>query len=178
VHSGPALTLRPATPDDIPAITAIYGPNVRDGVASFEYEPPDEAEMARRQAAILSAGYPYLVAELNGAVAGYAYASAYRTRPGYRFVVENSVYVSPAAQGKGVGRALLDRLIDECTAKGYRQMIAVIGNLGNAGSIALHRACGFTVVGVLPSIGWKLGRWVDSVLMQRPLGEGDRIGVE
>jgi L-amino acid N-acyltransferase YncA len=174
VHSGSALSLRAATPSDITAITAIYGPNVRDGIASFEYEAPDEAEMAKRQAAILSGGYPYLVAELNGAVVGYAYASAYRTRPGYRFACENSVYVSPAAQGKGVGKALLDKLIEECTAKGYRQMIAVIGNLGNHGSIALHRAAGFTVVGVLPSIGWKLDRWVDCVLMQRALGEGDR----
>lgn len=169
-----APTLRPAALDDIPAIAAIYGPNVRDGIASFEYEVPDEAEMAKRQAAILVAGYPYLVATIDGAVVGYAYASTYRTRPGYRFACENSVYVSPAAQGKGVGRALLDRLIDDCTASGYRQMIAVIGNLGNHGSIALHRACGFTVVGVLPSIGWKLDRWVDCVLMQRALGEGDR----
>lgn len=167
------LALRPATPADIPAITAIYGPNVRDGIASFEYDVPDEAEMARRQATILDAGYPYLVAEIDDAVAGYAYASAYRSRPGYRFSCENSVYVSPAAQGKGIGRALLDQLIAECTARGYRQMIAVIGNLGNHGSIALHRACGFTVVGVLPSIGWKLDRWVDCVLMQRALGAGD-----
>jgi len=172
-----ALTLRPATPADIPAITAIYGPNVRDGIASFEYEVPDEVEMAKRQAAILSGGYPYLVATIGGGVVGYAYASAYRTRPGYRFAVENSVYVSPAAQGKGVGKALLDRLIDECAARGYRQMIAVIGNLGNHGSIALHRAAGFTVVGVLPSIGWKLNRWVDCVLMQRALGEGDKAPV-
>ncbi|MCA0317595.1 MAG: N-acetyltransferase family protein [Proteobacteria bacterium] len=172
-----ALTLRPATPADIPAITAIYGPNVRDGIASFEYEVPDEVEMAKRQAAILSGGYPYLVATIDRAVVGYAYAGAYRTRPGYRFAVENSVYVSPAAQGKGVGKALLDRLIDECAARGYRQMIAVIGNLGNHGSIALHRAAGFTVVGVLPSIGWKLNRWVDCVLMQRPLGEGDKAPV-
>ncbi len=169
-----SLSLRPATPADITAITAIYGPNVRDGIASFEYDPPDAAEMAKRQAAILDAGYPYLVAEIDGAVAGYAYASAYRSRPGYRFACENSVYVAPSAQGKGVGRALLARLVDDCTALGYRQMIAVIGNLGNHGSIALHRAAGFTVVGVLPSIGWKLGRWVDCVLMQRPLGEGDR----
>ena len=172
-----ALTLRPATPADIPAITAIYGPNVADGIASFEYEVPDEVEMAKRQAAILSGGYPYLVATIGGGVVGYAYASAYRTRPGYRFAVENSVYVSPAAQGKGVGKALLDRLIDECAARGYRQMIAVIGNLGNHGSIALHRAAGFTVVGVLPSIGWKLNRWVDCVLMQRALGEGDKAPV-
>lgn len=168
------LSLRPATPADIPAITAIYGPNVRDGIASFEYDPPDAAEMARRQAAILDAGYPYLVAEIDGSVAGYAYASAYRSRPGYRFACENSVYVAPSAQGKGVGKALLARLIEDCTTLGYRQMIAVIGNLGNHGSIALHRACGFTVVGVLPSIGWKLNRWVDCVLMQRPLGEGDK----
>jgi len=172
------LRLRPATSADIPAITAIYGPNVREGIASFEYEPPDEAEMAKRQAAILGAGYPYLVATIDGTVAGYAYASAYRSRPGYRFAVENSVYVSPAAQGQGVGKALLARLIDECTTLGYRQMIAVIGNLGNHGSIALHRAAGFTVVGVLPSIGWKLGRWVDGVLMQRPLGEGDTTPAE
>jgi len=174
VSAPSSLSLRPATPADIPAITAIYGPNVRDGIASFEYDPPDAAEMAKRQAAILDAGYPYLIAEIDGAVAGYAYASAYRSRPGYRFACENSVYVAPSAQGKGVGRALLARLVDDCTALGYRQMIAVIGNLGNHGSIALHRAAGFTVFGVLPSIGWKLGRWVDCVLMQRPLGEGDR----
>lgn len=134
--------------------------------------------MAKRQAAILGAGYPYLVATIDGTIVGYAYASAYRARPGYRFAVENSVYVSPAAQGKGVGKALLGRLIDECTALGYRQMIAVIGNLGNSGSIALHRTAGFIVVGVLPSIGWKLGRWVDCVLMQKPLGEGDRAPAE
>ncbi len=174
MHSGSALSLRPATRADIPAITAIYGPNVRDGIASFEYEVPDEAEMAERQAAILSGGYPYLVAELDGFVVGYAYASAYRTRPGYRFACENSVYVAPVAQGKGIGKALLDRLIADCTTKGYRQMVAVIGNLGNHASIALHRAAGFTVVGVLPSIGWKLDRWVDCVLMQRALAEGDR----
>jgi phosphinothricin acetyltransferase len=167
------IELRPATAADIPAITAIYGPNVRDGIASFEYDAPDEAEMARRQAIVLEAGYPYLVAEMAGEVVGYAYASAYRTRPGYRFACENSVYVAPAAQGKGVGRALIDRLIADCAARGYRQMIAVIGHLGNHGSIALHRAAGFTVVGVLPSIGWKHGRWVDCVLMQRALGEGD-----
>lgn len=173
VSAQPTLSLRPATSADIPAITAIYGPNVREGIASFEYEVPDEAEMGRRQSAVLAAGYPYLVAEMGGAVAGYAYASAYRSRPGYRFACENSVYVAPPAQGKGVGKALLTRLIDDCTALGYRQMIAVIGNLGNHGSIALHRATGFTVVGVLPSIGWKLDRWVDCVLMQRSLGEGD-----
>jgi L-amino acid N-acyltransferase YncA len=178
VHANAALILRAAIDADIPAITAIYGPNVRDGIASFEYEVPDDAEMAKRRAAILAGGYPYLVAEIDGTVVGYAYASAYRTRPGYRFACENSVYVAPEAQGKGVGHALLDRLIEDCTAKGYRQMIAVIGNLGNHGSIALHRACGFTVVGVLPSIGWKLNRWVDCVLMQRALGDGDGAPAE
>ena len=168
-----SILIRPASAGDIPAITAIYAPNVANGVASFEYDPPDEAEMARRQAAILAGGYPYLVATLDGVVVAYAYASAYRSRPGYRFTVENSVYVSPAAQGKGVGKALVNRLVADCAALCYRQMIAVIGNLGNHGSIALHRACGFTVAGVLPSIGWKHGRWIDSVLMQRALGEGD-----
>lgn len=172
------ISLRPATVADIPVITAIYGPNVAEGIASFEYEPPDEAEMARRQEAILSAGYPYLVAEMDGAVVGYAYASAYRSRPGYRFTCENSVYVAPAAKGRGVGKALLSRLIDDCAERGYRQMIAVIGHLGNQGSIALHRACGFTVVGVLPSIGWKQGRWIDSVLMQRSLGAGDTVAAD
>lgn len=176
MSAGPLL--RPATPSDIAAIAAIYGPNVREGLASFEYEAPDAAEMARRHAAIVTGGYPYLVAELDGAVVGYAYASAYRARPGYRFSVENSVYVAPEAHGKGVGKALLRLLVAECAERGYRQMIAVIGHLGNAGSIALHRACGFTVVGVLPSIGWKNGRWVDSVLMQRALGEGDRTAVD
>lgn len=172
------LILRPAVSSDIPAITAIYGPNVREGVASFEYEAPDEAEMARRHAAIVAGGYPYLVAEIDGVVVGYAYASVYRSRPGYRFSVENSVYVAPEAHGQGVGKALLTLLVAECTERGYRQMIAVIGNLHNHGSIALHRACGFTVVGVLPSIGWKHGRWVDCVLMQRPLGEGDKTSAK
>lgn len=176
MSAGPLL--RPAVSSDIPAITAIYGPNVREGVASFEYEAPDEAEMARRHEAIVAGGYPYLVAEIDGVVVGYAYASTYRSRPGYRYSVENSVYVAPEAHGKGVGKALLTLLVAECAERGYRQMIAVIGNLGNAGSIALHRACGFTVVGVLPSIGWKHGRWVDSVLMQRALGEGDRTSAE
>ena len=167
------LVIRSAAPADIPAILSIYAPAVRDGLASFEYEPPDEAEMARRHAAIVGGGYPYLVAMRGSDIVGYAYASAYRTRPGYRFTVENSVYVRPGVGRGGIGRALVMRLIADCTAGGYRQMVAVIGDLGNAASIGLHRACGFTVVGVLPAIGWKHGRWVDSVLMQRALGEGD-----
>ena len=143
-------------------------------LASFEYDPPGVDEMIRRQAAILSAGYPYLVAtDADGRVVGYAYASAYRTRPAYRFTVENSIYVDPTATGGGIGRALMTELIARTTAAGFRLMVAVIGDTGNAASIGLHRAMGFAPAGVLPSIGWKKGRWVDSVLMTRPLGDGD-----
>jgi phosphinothricin acetyltransferase len=166
-------TLRSATPADIPAITAIYRPAVLSGTASFEYEPPDEAEMLRRFRAVTEAGYPYLVAELDGRIAGYAYASAYRTRPAYRFTVENSVYVAPDAHGKGVGRALLDRLIEACRNDGFRLMIAVIGDSANAASITLHRRAGFRFCGTIHSVGHKLGRWLDSVIMELPLGEAD-----
>lgn len=168
------LVVRSATPDDLAAVTAIYQPAVRDGLASFEYDPPDEAEMRRRHGALVDAGYPYLVAELDGRVVGYAYASAYRTRPGYRFSVENSVYVAADAQRSGAGRALLAALIERCTAGGWRQMIAVIGDSGNHASIALHRRLGFTFSGTIHSLGWKHGRWLDSVIMQLALGDGDR----
>jgi phosphinothricin acetyltransferase len=131
--------------------------------------------MRRRYAAIHAAGYPYLVAEDTDGVLGYAYASAYRSRPAYRYTVENSVYVDAAAVGRGVGRRLLTALIDECTRRGFRQMLAVIGDSGNAASIGLHRACGFTECGTLRSVGFKFGRWVDSVLMQRALGRSDRV---
>jgi len=164
--------IRPSREDDIPAIAAIYGHAVRHGTASFELEPPDAAEMARRRAGILAGGYPHLVAELAGAVAGYAYASAYRTRPAYRFAVENSIYVAPDRHGHGIGRALLDALIARCTTQGFRLMVAVIGDSANAPSIGLHRAAGFRHAGTLPNIGWKHGRWLDSVLMTLPLGEG------
>lgn len=167
------LLVRPATLSDIAAITAIYRPAVIDGTASWEYDPPDEAEMARRFAAIDAAGYPYLAAEKAGTVIGYAYASAYRTRPGYRFTVENSVYVAAGTQRSGAGRVLLAELIERCAAKGYRQMVAVIGDSSNQASIGLHRAQGFTFCGVIHAIGWKHGRWIDSVLMQRALGVGD-----
>ncbi len=167
------LIVRPAIPADIPAILAIYRPAVIDGTASWEYEPPDEAEMGRRFEAVTSAGYPYLVAERKGHVIGYAYASAYRTRPGYRFVVENSVYVAADIQRSGAGRALLAALIDACTARGYRQMVAVIGDSANQASIALHRSQGFTFCGVIHAIGWKHDCWLDSVIMQRALGPGD-----
>jgi L-amino acid N-acyltransferase YncA len=166
------MILRPALATDMPAITAIYGHWVTHGLASFEYEPPDTAEMARRHAAILAAAYPYLVAEAQGRVIGYAYASAYRTRPAYRFAVEDSIYVAPDAQRGGTARALLAGLIDACTAQGFRLMVAVIGDSANAPSIGLHAAMGFAHAGLLPGIGWKHGRWVDSVLMTRALGAG------
>jgi L-amino acid N-acyltransferase YncA len=164
--------VRPATPADIPAITRIYAHAVRHGTASFELEPPDEAEMTRRQRALLDGGYPYLVAEIDGSVAGYAYAGPYRTRPAYRFSVENSIYVAQEAHRRGIGRVLLDALIAECELRGYRLMIAVIGDSAQAPSIALHRAAGFKMVGAFEGVGYKFDRWLDSVLMQRPLGKG------
>jgi phosphinothricin acetyltransferase len=165
--------VRPVATADLGAITAIYRLEVAEGLASWEYDPPDEAEMHRRCDAIRAAGYPYIVAERAGEIVGYAYASAYRTRPGYRFCVENSVYVSRAAHRSGAGRLLLGTLVDRCAEAGFRQMIAVIGDSGNHASIGLHRAMGFTFCGTIHGIGWKHGRWLDSVLMQRTLGAGD-----
>jgi phosphinothricin acetyltransferase len=167
-----APTIRPATLADIPAITRIYAHAVRHGTASFELEPPDEAEMTRRMKAILDGKFPYLIAEIDGTVAGYAYASLYRTRPAYRFTVEDSVYVAPEMHRRGVGKALLQKLIEACTARGYRQMIAVIGDSDQAASIGVHKACGFEPAGNLRAIGWKFGRWLDTPLMQRALGDG------
>ena len=166
------ISIRPATSADIPAITRIYAHAVRHGTASFEYDPPDEAEMARRQRALLEGGYPYLVAGIGGAVAGYAYAGPYRTRPAYRYTVENSIYIAADAHRRGLGRALLDRLIAECEARNYRLMIAVIGDSAQTPSIELHRAAGFKMVGAFEAVGYKFDRWLDSVLMQRPLGRG------
>ncbi|WP_376087394.1 GNAT family N-acetyltransferase [Roseomonas sp. CCTCC AB2023176] len=165
--------VRDSTPEDVPAIASIYGHWVTHGLASFEVEPPSVEEMGRRREALVSGRYPHLVGEDGGRVLGYAYASAYRTRPAYRFCVEDSVYVAPGVSRGGVGRALLAALIARCEAAGFRQMIAVIGDSGNAGSIGLHAALGFSRAGLLPSIGWKHGRWVDSVLMVRALGPGD-----
>jgi L-amino acid N-acyltransferase YncA len=166
------ISIRPGTPADIPAITRVYAHAVRNGTASFELEPPDETEMMRRQRVLLDGGYPYLVAEIDGVVAGYAYAGPYRTRPAYRYTVENSIYIAPEAQRRGVGRALLDRLITECEARNYRLMIAVIGDSAQMPSIELHRASGFKMVGAFEAVGYKFDRWLDSVLMQRPLGKG------
>lgn len=167
------MILRDARPDDLPAITAIYGHHVRTGLASFETEAPDLAEMTQRYEAVRAKGFPYLVAELDGAVAGYAYASHYRPRFAYRFTVEDSVYIHPDRTGLGLGRALLVRLLAECEQAGCRQVVAVIGDSGNTPSIALHRACGFEMTGTFRSIGFKHGRWLDTVLMQRALGTGD-----
>jgi L-amino acid N-acyltransferase YncA len=169
-----SLTVRPAAAADVPAIAAIYGPAVLTGTASFEVDPPDEAEMLRRFEAITDAGYPYFVAEVDGRIAGYAYASAYRTRPGYRFTVEDSVYIATDAQGKGVGKALLERVIAKSRDDGFRLMIAVIGDTANVASITLHRRLGFRFCGTIHSVGYKFGRWLDSVVMELPLGEGDR----
>jgi L-amino acid N-acyltransferase YncA len=166
--------LRAATAADIPAIAAIYRPAVLHGTASFELDPPSDAEMLRRFTDITAGGYPYIVAELDGRVLGYAYASAYRTRPAYRFTVENSVYVAENAQGKGVGAMLMKELVAVCVAKGYRLMIAVIGDSRNHASITLHRNAGFTFCGTMHSIGHKHGRWLDTVIMELRLGEGDR----
>jgi phosphinothricin acetyltransferase len=174
--NAPASTLvvRDAAERDVPRITAIYAHAVLHGLATFEVEPPGETEMARRLGAVLAAGLPYFVAEDEGGVLGYAYAAPYRLRIGYRYTVEDSIYVDPGAVGRGAGRLLLERLLEACTARGCRQMIAVIGDTDNAASIGLHEACGFARVGTLASTGFKFGRWVDSVLMQRDLGEGDR----
>jgi L-amino acid N-acyltransferase YncA len=165
-------SIRAASQADIPAITRIYADAVEHGTASFELEPPSEAEMARRMQELTDKGFPYLAADVDGALAGYAYAGPYRARPAYRFTVENSVYVAPEAQGRGVGRALLKALIEAAECSGYRQMIAVIGDSGQMASIALHAALGFAYVGTLPHVGFKFGRWLDTVLMQRPLGSG------
>jgi phosphinothricin acetyltransferase len=160
---------------DIPAIATIYRHAVRHGRASFEIDPPDEAEMARRREILISGGYAYIVAEIEGELAGYAYAGMYRARPAYKSTVENSVYVREGLHRQGVGKRLLNALIDQSAALGFRQMIAVIGDSNNIASIKLHEAVGFSLVGVLRSVGWKHEQWLDSVLMQRALGDGDKI---
>jgi L-amino acid N-acyltransferase YncA len=168
----PPALIRSARPADIAATTRIYAHAVRHGTASFELEPPQEAEMARRQSTLLADGFPYLVAEADGSVLGYAYAGPYRARPAYRFTVEDSVYIAPDAQGRGLGRLLLEALIVESEARGYRQMIAVIGDSAQHASIALHAALGFRLIGTFQAVGFKFGRWLDTVLMQRALGQG------
>lgn len=170
--AGPAIAVRASADADIPAITALYARHVLHGTASFEEVPPDKAEIARRRADILGRGLPYLAAECEGQLVGYAYAGLYRTRSAYRFTLENSVYVADGMSRRGIGRALMDPLIEMCEAAGYRRMIAAIGDSANHGSIGLHSACGFRHVGILPAVGFKFGRWLDGVLMERPLGDG------
>ena len=164
--------VRAATPADIPDITAIYGRFVATSTATFEVVPPDELEMLRRWRAVREHGLPYLVAERAGQVIGYCYAGPYRPRSGYRFTLEDSIYIDAAETGRGVGRLLLQPLIERCSDLGYRQMVAVIGGRETLASIRLHEALGFSHMGILPGIGFKFGRWIDTVLMQRALGDG------
>jgi L-amino acid N-acyltransferase YncA len=164
--------IRPATEGDLPSITSIYEHAVLHGTATFELIPPDLAEMTRRYRALMDGGFPYLVAAVEGEVIGYAYAGPYRPRPAYRFTVENSIYLKPAIHRRGIGLLLLQRLLADCTARGYRQVIAVIGDSANAGSVGVHTKCGFEMIGTHPNVGLKFGRWLDTVMMQLAIGEG------
>lgn len=166
------LAVRPCTREDMPGVREIYALEVREGTASFELEPPSIADMVARLAAIEAAALPYVVAELEGRIAGYAYAGPYRPRPAYRHTVEDSVYVARWARRQGVGRTLLEAVIQRAAARGMRQMVAIIGDSAHAASIRLHARAGFRLVGTLEHVGWKFGRWLDTVIMQRPLGEG------
>jgi len=167
------MRVRPAAPQDLPAIQSIYAHHVLHGLASFEEVAPPLEEMRRRYEDVTGHGLPYLAAEENGEILGYGYCTLYRTRSAYRFALEDSIYVKHGRQGKGIGKAVLGELIARCEALNYRQMIAVIGDSANAASIAVHASLGFVRAGNLRSTGYKFGRWVDSVLMQLPLGEGD-----
>ena len=166
------LLVRPSSAADLPAMTALYAWHVGHGTATFELEAPDAAEMERRRGAVLEQGWPWLVAERAGRLLGYAYAGAFRPRPAYRYCLEDSIYLAPDARGQGLGRLLLAELLGRCEAGGARQMLAVIGDSANAGSIGVHRACGFEHTGVLRAAGWKFDRWLDVVMMQRRLGLG------
>lgn len=170
----PDLAVRPCDERDVDAVAEIYDHHVLHSPATFEIEPPGRAEMARRRGDIVGKGFPYLVATRGRQIVGYAYVGPYRPRPAYRNTVENSVYIRPGCERQGVGRALLGALLAECEAKGYRQVIAVIGDSANLASIRLHEQAGFAMAGTLRSVGFKLGRWLDIVLMQRDLGAGDR----
>lgn len=167
-----SLAIRPSRDGDIAAITAIYRHHVLHGVASFEDIPPEIDEIAGRRRELVGRGLPHLVAEQSGRVVGYCYASRYRTRSAYRFTVEDSIYIDAKEVGRGIGRALLQTLVERCSELGYRQMVAVIGGGDQLPSIRLHEALGFTRTGLLPTVGFKFGQWVDTVLMQRALGIG------
>jgi L-amino acid N-acyltransferase YncA len=170
--AGEAPLIRPSRDEDVAAIAAIYGHHVLHGLASFEEAPPDVREIARRRVDILARGLPYLVAEAEGRVMGYAYAGLYRPRPAYRFTLEDSIYIDPGRTGRGIGKLLLSELLARSADLGYRQMLAVIGGSDNWPSIRLHQRLGFNRVGMLPAVGFKFGSWVDTVLMQRALGPG------
>ena len=165
--------IRAAAPGDIAAIARIYADAVRHGTATFEVDPPDEAEMARRMQALVASEYPYLIAERAGLIAGYAYTAPYHLRPAYRWTIEDSIYLDPPFQGQGLGRRPIKRLLSAAEARGFRQMIALVGDSTNKASIALHTGAGFQVIGTLQSVGFKHGRWLDVVLMQRPLGRAN-----
>src|SRR5215472_2257883 len=171
-HARSDLIIRSSREDDLGAITAIYRYHVLHGVASFEEVPPEREELALRRSRIVRQGLPYLVAEQSGRVIGYCYASLYRTRSAYRFTLEDSIYIDAAEVRRGIGRALLSTLVEQCCELGYRQMVAVIGGSDQWPSIRLHEALGFTRAGLLSAVGFKFGEWVDCVLMQRPLGSG------
>ncbi|MCJ2371217.1 GNAT family N-acetyltransferase [Pseudomonas sp. RGM 3321] len=168
----PTFILRDACDQDMPAVQAIYADHVLHGISSFELDPPSVAELLQRRTQVLDNGLPYLVAELAGEVVGYGYATPYRPRPAYRFTVEDSVYIRDGMGGRGIGLALLGELVQRCEQDGWRQMVAVIGNSENIASLRLHERLGFRRVGVFESVGFKHGRWVDTVLMQRMLGDG------
>jgi L-amino acid N-acyltransferase YncA len=168
-----AIDIRPASAADITAIARIYAEAVKHGTASFELHPPSEAEMARRQQILLAKNYPYVVAERAGVIVGYAYAGPYRERRAYDWCVEDSIYIAPEFHRQGIGRQLLERLVKDSEARGFRQMLAVIGDTANTASAAIHAAAGFRLIGTFQSIGYKHGRWLDTVLMQRALGSGD-----
>jgi phosphinothricin acetyltransferase len=166
------VEIRPALADDVEAIRDIYAESVQNGVASYELVAPSLEEMRSRFASVTASGYPWLVAETDGEIAGYAYASAFRTRPAYRWLCEDSIYLHPQARGLGIGRKLLDRLLEECERLGFRQMVAVIGGAHPA-SIGVHRAAGFVSCGRMTASGFKFGRWLDTEFMQKALGEGN-----
>ncbi|MEH6726266.1 MAG: N-acetyltransferase family protein [Hyphomicrobiales bacterium] len=177
--SSSQVEILPPIPADLPFLQAIYSEAVLNGTASFELEPPDLAEITRRYHALVDQNFPYFVAKnAVGKLLGYAYAGPYRPRMAYRFTVEDSIYIAPEAQGLGVGRALLAKLVDDATEKGFRQMIAVIGDSQHTASIALHERLGFAHIGVFRDIGWKQNRWLDSVLMQKSLGSGAHMPAE
>ncbi len=173
-NESPSITIRVCAEADMAAVTEIYAHHVLHGGGSFELEPPSLDEMISRRRAIVEGGYAYLVAEQGAGIMGYAYVTAYRSRPAYRFTVENSVYVRAGHEGRGIGLRLMQALLAECEKKPYRQMIAVIGDSANHASIELHRRLGFRMIGTFPSIGFKFGRWLDTILMQKELGAGDR----